>query len=64
MPELIVVELPVCDHCGVAGKIPRTSDAKRSLHFFCTGPEGHHHKKVKMEFRTFKEVKNVKTGNE
>jgi len=56
MTSLIEVELPVCDRCGLAGKIPRMGAEGKILNFYCTGKAGHRHKKEIMNYRTFREV--------
>lgn len=60
--ELLEVDLPVCPNCGIAGKIPRKGAEGKVLDFYCTGPKGHKHKRIKMEYRKFREVENVTTG--
>ncbi len=37
-------ELPVCELCGNIGKQPMTAGTG----YFCTGPEGRAHRRVKM----------------
>lgn len=51
--ELIEVELPVCERCNKAGKIPNQEVQGK---FYCTGADGHRHKREQMKPRLFREV--------
>lgn len=49
----ITVELPVCEYCERAGKIPSGASTGTE---YCTGPKGAMHKRVRMVKRRFVEV--------
>ena len=61
---MIEVELPVCNVCERAGKIPKYEGTAKALYFYCTGSAGHRHKRTKMEYRLFREVKDDEQSGE
>lgn len=61
MTDPRTVKLPVCESCGLVGKRTRLEGVETNRHVsYCYGPAGDNHRKTRMKYVQFREVKEAK----